>query len=133
MSGSKYETMAKAVEKKLEELNKGASDLVKQKQLEQKLKRIDKETERKIKEKKATPVKTEQIKQEAETEYDNFIISLNRKVNNDINNAELQLENLEINYKRNKDELLKQLNNVKEDSQIYLEKETIKAKAHKKC
>ena len=34
MSGSKYETMAFAIEKKMQELDKGASDLVEQKQLE---------------------------------------------------------------------------------------------------
>jgi hypothetical protein len=42
VSGSKYETMAKAIEKKIAELNKGATDKVKQKQIEQKIKRIDK-------------------------------------------------------------------------------------------
>lgn len=128
MSGSKYETMAKAIEKKIEELDRGASDLVRQKQLEQQLKRIDKETERLIKEKKLTPVKSEEIKKDAELEYENTINNINRKVENDIDIINSEIKNLKLSYEQQLSTLEKRLSKVAEDSEIYKQRAEADAK-----
>jgi hypothetical protein len=128
MSGSKYETMAKAVEKKLEELNKGASDLVRQKQLENRLKRLDKVLERKIKEIKASPVDSSQIVKEAELEYNTLVSQIKRGTEQAINKARQDLKQLDVQYEFEKKKLSEILDNTLEDSKFYEEKELEKVR-----
>jgi hypothetical protein len=122
-SGSKYETMANAIQKKIEVLNSSVEDVVKQKQLEAELERIDEETNIRIEEIKNTPINKELVKKQATNDRDATIKNAKRLTINTIQENERKLDN-----GRKQLELMEsQFEQIKEQCKEQEEKEILNA------
>ena len=122
-SGSKYETMANAIQKKIDVLNLSVEDIVKQKQLEAELERIDEETNIRIEEIKNTPINKELVKKQAINERDASIKQAKRLTINTIQENERKLEG----GKKQLELMQCQFEQIKEQCKEQEEKEILKA------
>lgn len=107
-SGSKYETMAAAKNRKIEMLSDNVEDIIRQKQLEAEMARIEEDMNREIEEVKNTPIDTNMQIRQAEDNLTrskasnarnkNLVIERSRQ---DIISAERQLESLKKTHEMN--------------------------------
>lgn len=122
-SGSKYETLANTIKQKLELLGANADDIVKQKQLEAELQRIDKETEQRIEEIKATPIDTELIKQQAKAELENTIRENKRTKTMKIAKSEEVVTDCEAGIREGQEELRRLKRDLEMEKERFAEEE----------
>ena len=104
-SGSKYETMANTIKEKVQILSSGVDGVVRQKEIEGEVKRIDQEIAQEVEEIQATPIDGELIKQQAEAALNNSKSEHAREAKMKIQEAESILTQVEEHLTRAKNNL----------------------------